>query len=101
MAAKDQSAALKLEHARGDGGSVIRLHGVINESFDKARFVRAVDEVTVVDMDGVTQVTSFGVREWKLALENAPFSYLGFIRCRPAVVAQFNMVVDFGGRGEL
>ncbi|MBL9039265.1 MAG: hypothetical protein JNG84_12165, partial [Archangium sp.] len=78
-------------------GTVLKLVGVINETFDKAAFVRlAGSGHLVVDFDGVTRVTSFGVREWMSALSAIGKRYIGYINTRPSVMAQFNSVAQFG-----
>jgi hypothetical protein len=57
--------------------------------------------VLLFDMEEVRKVTSFGVREWLEGLKSLRAEYYGFARCRPAVVAQFNMVSGFLGRGQV
>ncbi|MBK7861055.1 MAG: serine/threonine protein kinase [Archangiaceae bacterium] len=83
-------------------GTVVRLVGVIDERFDRHRFLEmATGPVIVVDFDKVRRVTSFGVREWMAALAALQTRYLGFINARPSVIAQFNMVARFGEPGQL
>lgn len=83
------------------GGCLLTLSGNIDESFDPAKLAEGVSGVVVIDVDGVRRITSFGVREWMNALKAMSFEACYFVRCRPAVVSQFNMVQGFGGRGEL
>lgn len=92
---------LRLEHDLFRGGCLIRLAGTIDESFDVNAFWEGVEGVVVVDLDEVRGITSYGVREWVRAVKDLPCEYLGFVRCRPAMVSQFNMVANFGGRGQL
>ena len=40
-------------------------------------------------------------RTFHRSLKELKASYYCFIKCRPSLVAQFNMVANFGGRGEL
>ena len=83
-------------------GTVVRLSGVIDERFDRHRFLElATGPVVVVDFDKVRRVTSFGVREWMAGLAALQTRYLAFINARPSVVAQFNMVARFGEQGQL
>jgi eukaryotic-like serine/threonine-protein kinase len=93
--------SLRIEPTPGRGGTLIRLSGVIDETFDRDQLVGAARGVVVVDLDDVKRITSYGVREWIGALAAFPQEYYCFARCRPAMVAQFNMVAGFGGRGEL
>jgi hypothetical protein len=82
------------------GGVLARLRGVLDDSFEYAA-LRELSGVVVIDLDGIRRVSSVGVREWISALRDVPATYLAFVRCRPSIVAQFNMVQNFGGRGEI
>ena len=82
------------------GGWLLRLSGVIDESFDRRQIVEGRQGVLVLDLDGVRRITSFGVREWVTAMAEVQAACF-FIRCRPAIVSQFNMVGNFAGRGQL
>lgn len=92
---------LQINRVDGPGGCLVRLTGVIDETFDSRRLVEGLEGAVVFDLDGVHRITSYGVREWVSAFRDVQLSYSCFVRCRPAVVAQFNMVAGFGGRGEL
>ncbi len=82
--------------------SVIELAGSLDETFETAAFVEACARYTIVDFDGVRGVTSYGVKEWLTAIRQLPAStYVCFVRARPSVAMQFNLVVGFGGPGEL
>lgn len=82
------------------GGWLIRLSGVIDEHFDRQQIVEGRQGVVVLDLDGVRRITSFGIREWVTAMREAQAAVF-FVRCRPAIVSQFNMVANFAGRGQL
>jgi DNA-directed RNA polymerase subunit RPC12/RpoP len=82
------------------GGWLLRLAGVIDESFNRSRLVEGRQGFLVLDLDGVKRITSYGVREWVAAMSEAQ-GLCFFIRCRPAIVSQFNMVGNFAGRGQL
>jgi hypothetical protein len=82
------------------GGWLVRLTGIIDETFDKTKLAFGAQDTVVFDLDGVRRITSYGIREWIAAIGALQASYY-FIRCRPAVVSQFNMVQSFGGRGQL
>jgi serine/threonine protein kinase len=83
-------------------GSIVTLTGEIDEHFDHRKFIAAVGGGSVVmDLDQVRRITSYGVREWLRALRDLDADYYCFIRCRPAIVAQFNMVAGFACNGEL
>jgi DNA-directed RNA polymerase subunit RPC12/RpoP len=82
------------------GGWLLKLTGIIDETFDRTKLAFGAQDTLVFDLDGVRRITSYGVREWIAAMGNLQASCY-FIRCRPAVVSQFNMVQNFGGRGQV
>ncbi len=82
--------------------SIVRLRGEIDETFDRRAFLEGFGRLTVVDLDAVRSVTSFGVKEWLAAMRQVPTSaYVCFINARPSVAMQFNLVAGFAGHGEL
>lgn len=92
---------LKLTHEAARGGSLLRFEGAIDTNFPRARVVELAKGVVVFDLDAVTRITSYGVREWVKTLKEVGCDYLGFARCRPALVTQFNLIANFAGQGEL
>lgn len=98
MAPSDE---LKLSKVSARGGSLIRLAGVIDTNFPRAELVGMATGVVVLDLDAVTRITSYGVREWLKTLREISCDYLSFVRCRPSLVMQFNLIAHFGGAGEL
>lgn len=93
---------LKISSVASNGGSVITLSGMIDETFDGEKIAAGPGGVLAIDLEGVTRITSYGVREWVKGLRSlSGQAYIGFVRCRPALVSQFNMVKDFSGRGQL
>ncbi|MBK7861051.1 MAG: serine/threonine protein kinase [Archangiaceae bacterium] len=79
----------------------MQLSGVIDDTLDTLHLVEGSEGVVAIDLEGVTRITSFGVRAWVSALSMLQPSYLGFINCHPSIVTQFNMVSGFGGHGQL
>jgi len=82
-------------------GALVHLAGILDETVDAEKLGRALEGAAVIDLDGVRLITSFGVRIWVNALRSVRSEYYCFVRCRPAVVAQFNMVAAFPGEGHL
>ena len=83
------------------GGSIVRIVGTIDETFDRSALTGGTVQAVVFDLDGVRKITSFGIREWVQAIKVVPAGYVGYLRCRPALISQFNMISAFAGRGEL
>jgi serine/threonine protein kinase/anti-anti-sigma regulatory factor len=94
-----EASRLKITRHKTGGGCLLRLGGVLDESFDQKAFLDGTEGVVVVDLDAVQRITSFGVREWINALKELRAKELYFINCRPVVMSQFNMVAGFGGAG--
>jgi DNA-directed RNA polymerase subunit RPC12/RpoP len=82
------------------GGRLVKLSGVIDETFDRTKLAFGPSETIVFDLDNVRRITSYGVRDWMLAMGELTSSTY-FVRCRPALVSHFNMVQNFGARGQL
>ncbi|MBI3181972.1 MAG: protein kinase [Myxococcales bacterium] len=75
---------------------------MVDERFDGRTIFSGAHGPLVLDLDGVGRITSFGVRAWLEALGRVRADlYYCFVRCRPQVLIQFNMVAGFAGRGEL
>lgn len=88
----------------GSEGTRLVLEGSITEASDFSFLDRLDPRSTLqVDLRGIEQINSCGVREW-----------LGFVRaldgraarfdlvdCSPAFVRQLNMIANFKGRGEV
>lgn len=83
------------------GGRIVRVRGVVDERLELLPALEGASGVVVMDLDGVTQITSSGVRRWTMALGTLGVTYLAFVRTRPCLVAQFNAVDGFAGAGEL
>src|SRR5438045_480940 len=84
-----------------DGSVYVQLAGKVDEAWSSAGIPEDVDGAMVLDMKGIEQFTSGGIRKWVKFISEVRCRYLGIVHCRPATVAQFNSVVRFGGRGEL
>jgi eukaryotic-like serine/threonine-protein kinase len=85
------------------GVRLVEVGGTIGDDFDErsiAALARGAGPI-VFDLDGVRRITSTGVRNWIAALRTLGELPYYLIRCRPALVCQFNMVAGFGVSGRL
>ncbi len=80
---------------------MVRLSGAIDTQFPRANLLQLARGVVVFDLDEVKKITSYGVREWIKAMKELACDYYCFVRCRPSIIMQFNMMSQFAGRGEL
>jgi serine/threonine protein kinase len=94
----DPHAKIQCALTPADGGALVKIAGVVDADF-RCDEVEQVRGVLVVDLDGVNRITSFGIREWTRFLKRCVADTVVFTRVRPTLVAQFNVVVGFGGRG--
>lgn len=101
MSEKLTQPGLDITHA--SGASIVRVSGVIDERFQPASFAALSERASpvLIDLDGASRITSFGVREWMRALKDLRTDQYFYVRVRPAMVAQFNSVNQFGGRGRI
>ncbi|CAN5755866.1 hypothetical protein BH11MYX2_BH11MYX2_03000 [soil metagenome] len=59
--------------------------------------------VAVIDLGGITFMTSFGVRQWLRSMAAIPptVTHLYLLRCPTIIVDQLNMILNFGGRAKI
>jgi tRNA A-37 threonylcarbamoyl transferase component Bud32 len=93
-------APLDIQIEEHDKAFVLRLSGVVDQSFTQ---IYPVDKkgAVLVDLDGVHQITPEGIHHWVTVMSSLALDYLGFINVRPTLMSHFNMVTDFGGRGQV
>lgn len=87
--------------ATSSNGVRVALDGVLDESFDYATLAQATRGTTVLDLEGIRRVTSFGVARWRIALGDARASPLYFVRCPPCMMTQFNIIRQFDCGGTI
>ena len=86
------------------GIPVVRISGQITEEADFQTLTAIAQAGTLrLDLAGVEQINSCGVREWihfvtELTREGRPFE---LAQCSPAIVRQLNMISNFRGRGQV
>jgi anti-anti-sigma regulatory factor len=91
----------RVEH-RPEQGSVVVISGKITEEAEFQPIIAfAREENLLLDLAGVEQINSCGVREFihftsYLSKANIPFSLLD---CSPVLVRQLNMISNFAGDG--
>lgn len=95
-------------HTREPEGDILRVTGVIDEKLDVSAVLKLVELApgapplpVVFDLDAVPYITSYGVREWTSLLSRLDGRPIYFVRLRPGVANQFNMIARFGGDGVL
>ena len=75
---------MSIRHTQYRHGRLVQVSGVIDETFD-LRSAQEESSVVVFDLDEMTRVTSFGVREWMVGLKSLTADYYCFARCRPSI----------------
>lgn len=90
-----------IERSRTRGGSLVRIRGHIDETFQVDELTSGTYGVLVIDLAEVQRVTSFGIREWISALLKLRADYFCLINCTPSIVSQLNLVSGFAGKGEV
>jgi serine/threonine protein kinase len=98
------SPTLRVTQIAGDAAAaVVSLTGAIDEKFDSSMLSRVQAPITILQLDGVTRITSFGVRQWSEAMKNLPpqIRHLYIVGASPSFIDQLNMVLNFGGRAEV
>ncbi len=79
------------------------LGGQLDESLDAAVFDPGGAKHLALDVERLSHITSFGVREWIRALKQVrqKLDGLYFVRASPRMTDQFNMVMGFDAGGSL
>src|SRR5688572_19764647 len=93
--------SLQIREVVAGAGSIVSLGGTLREETALSARLPSLTGTVIFDLDKLERITSFGVREWLAGFKSLRADYYAFVRCRPALVAQFNMVAGFGERGEL
>ncbi len=92
----------RLKCRRTDDGdtTIIRLDGVIDEETDLESLAVNLRPTVRFDLERVTRINSFGVREWINMVQSLGERHnLEFTRCSVPVVEQLNMISNFFGGG--
>lgn len=77
------------------------MSGVVDERAQLAVSEQSPQGPVVVDLDGVSLITSYGVGKWIRAFRELTARPLYFVRCRPTIVSQLNSIAGFGCQGEV
>lgn len=82
--------------------ALVSVEGLIDERFPG--FGELSDSRTVViDLIGVTFMSSFGVRQWIRSMAAVPSTveHIYLVNCPTIIVDQLNMILNFGGRSKV
>ncbi len=88
--------------ARLSDAALVSVSGMIDERFPGFGDLSGMKSV-VIDLGGVTFMSSFGVRQWLRSMAAVPsgVANLYLLNCPPVIVDQLNMILNFGGRSKL
>src|ERR1044071_7856844 len=87
--------------AAGDA-SLVSVSGLVDERFLGFGDIGPM-KTCVINVSGMTRMTSFGVRQWLKAMDALPksISDLYLLGCPTFFVDQLNMVLNFGGASKI
>src|SRR5262245_4254890 len=95
---------LQIEKIADGPITCLRIGGAITEKLDGKKLAAGLKaKMLVVDFSGVTNISSFGIREWvafNRAIEKS-VEKVYIIGCAPAVMHEIQVVTDFVGKGLL
>ena len=82
--------------------AIVSVSGLVDENFAGFGAVGQAKAV-VLDVSGMTRMTSFGVRQWLKGMDALPktISDLYLVGCPTFFVDQLNMVLNFGGNAQV
>lgn len=97
-------SALRIHAVSRGGVTYVRLNGTIDESFDPhALHTEAKGQKVILNLAGISRLTSFGVREWTNAMRElcSNIESVFFVEVSPAIVTQLNLVANFAGDAQV
>jgi hypothetical protein len=82
--------------------ALLSISGLIDEQFPGFGDLSEV-QTLVVDLAGVSSITSFGVRQWLRSMAAVPptVARMYLVNCPVIIVDQLNMILGFGGRAQV
>jgi eukaryotic-like serine/threonine-protein kinase len=88
------------QQVEGDA-ALLRLSGAIDETFSGFDLPPA--SHVAIELGGLTRITSYGVRQWIRGRDHLSQSakQLYYLNCPPFFIDQLNMVLNFGGHGQV
>jgi anti-anti-sigma regulatory factor len=95
---------LKIDKFAEGAVMCLKFGGTIDEQFDGKKLAGTVKGGTLVlDLAGITKISSFGIREWVdfINAVGQRVEQIVLIECAPKVVDQLNMVANFAGKGRV
>jgi len=95
---------LKIDKFADGAVTCLKLGGTIDEQFEGKKLAATLKGGTLVlDLAGISKITSFGIREWVdfIGAVGSRVESIVLIECAPKVVDQLNMVANFAGKGRV
>jgi eukaryotic-like serine/threonine-protein kinase len=91
-----------VEQVAAGYATLVTIAGLVDERFVGFGEVGAT-KTLILDVSGMTRMTSFGVRQWLKAMDALPktISDLYLLGCPTFFVDQLNMVLNFGGAAKI
>src|SRR5579862_7605953 len=82
--------------------ALVTVSGLVDERFEGFGPLGAA-KAAVIDVSGITRMTSFGVRQWLKGMDALPKTVvdLYLLGCPTFFVDQLNMVLNFGGASKV
>src|SRR3954471_8986465 len=95
-------AAATVGLATTGDATLVTISGLVDERFTGFGDIGA-PRTVVLQVSGMTRMTSFGVRQWLKAMDALPKSItdLYLLGCPTLFVNQLNMVLNFGGPAKI
>ncbi|MEI6398333.1 MAG: hypothetical protein WCO71_06165 [Pseudomonadota bacterium] len=92
--------SLKIDITESPGRVTYKVVGKVDDSFKHGDVPRIKAEHIILDLEGITDFNSCGVREWVFLIKDlGSLGKITFTNCSIAMVDQFNMVPESIGTG--
>ncbi|MDB4959934.1 MAG: serine/threonine protein kinase [Myxococcales bacterium] len=92
-----------IEVTSAGDAAIVSVSGLVDENFKGFGSFQDGVKVVVINVAGMTRMTSFGVRQWIKGMDALPKSItnLYLLACPTFFVDQLNMVLNFGGAAQI
>ncbi len=96
---KSAKGRLEISQTVDGDTALLRLAGAIDETF--TGFEPTSASQVVMELSGLSRITSYGVRQWIRGRDQLAAKHLYYLNCPPFFIDQLNMVLNFGGHGQV
>jgi hypothetical protein len=102
MSTRISFGSLSIDIEQNASGVLYRFKGDVDDSFKQQDVTRINTQSIIMDLEGITNFNSCGVREWVFLIKDLEkIAPITFVKCSIPMVDQFNMVPESVSKGDV